>query len=454
MRLQVISRSKREYQRDTNGDVERVFRSLAPELRPMEQAKEVTRAKQGVKLERMFAKPFMGAMGGHREGVTAMRGSGKRLAHLVTGDAEGVIRLWDVAYKRTIQKFSGHRGAIRGLSIDSEGEFLVSCGDDCTVRLWQVPSMELGESGEGEADTEPISIFQGKNSFRAVDFRRSSPLFATAGAQVDVWDRNRSEAIKSFSWGTDSVYSVRFNPAEPDVFATTASDRSIALYDLRMEAPLRKLVMQTRLNQVAWNPREAFNFTAASEDSNCYSYDMRKLKTATCVHKDHVSAVMDLDYSPTGREFVTGSYDRSVRIFAYNGGHSREVYHTKRMQRVFCVNFSGDGTYVTSGSDDTNIRLWKANASEQLGVILPRERQKHAYLAALKERYKNLPEIKSIDRHRHLPQALFKAGKLRQQVAESERRKEMHRKAHSKPTNEGPKGKNTMRRKRVVTELE
>jgi hypothetical protein len=42
---------------------------------------------------------------------------------------------------------------------------------------------------------------------------------------------------------------------------------------------------------------------------------------------------MDVDYSPTGREFVAGSYDRSVRVFAYNGGRSREVYHTKRMQR-------------------------------------------------------------------------------------------------------------------------
>lgn len=34
---------------------------------------------------------------------------------------------------------------------------------------------------------------------------------------------------------------------------------------------------------------------------------------------------MDVDYSPTGREFVAGSYDRSVRIFGFNAGHSREV---------------------------------------------------------------------------------------------------------------------------------
>lgn len=34
---------------------------------------------------------------------------------------------------------------------------------------------------------------------------------------------------------------------------------------------------------------------------------------------------MDVDYSPTGREFVAGGYDRSVRIFNFNAGHSREV---------------------------------------------------------------------------------------------------------------------------------
>ena len=41
--------------------------------------------------------------------------------------------------------------------------------------------------------------------------------------------------------------------------------------------------------------------------------------------QDFTSAVMDVDYSPTGREFVAGSYDRSLRIFGHTGGRSREV---------------------------------------------------------------------------------------------------------------------------------
>lgn len=39
------------------------------------------------------------------------------------------------------------------------------------------------------------------------------------------------------------------------------------------------------------------------------------------------------------------------------------------LRRVFCVKFSCDASYVISGSDDTNLRLWKAKASEQLGVV-------------------------------------------------------------------------------------
>jgi WD repeat and SOF domain-containing protein 1 len=36
---------------------------------------------------------------------------------------------------------------------------------------------------------------------------------------------------------------------------------------------------------------------------------------------------MDLDYAPTGTEFVTGSYDRTIRMFRSDEGKSREVYH-------------------------------------------------------------------------------------------------------------------------------
>ena len=38
-----------------------------------------------------------------------------------------------------------------------------------------------------------------------------------------------------------------------------------------------------------------------------------------------------------------------------------------------------DSKYIFSGSDETNIRAWKANASEKLGILSDREKTKNLY---------------------------------------------------------------------------
>ena len=70
-----------------------------------------------------------------------------------------------------------------------------------------------------------------------------NPRTSTA-AQVGIWDHERSEPVTELSWGSDTVTSVRFNPAEADLLASAGSDRSIALYDLRSSTPIRKIIMQ------------------------------------------------------------------------------------------------------------------------------------------------------------------------------------------------------------------
>lgn len=91
---------------------------------------------------------------------------------------------------------------------------------------------------------------------------------------------------------------------------------------------------------------------------------MRKLDEPKMIHKDHLSAILDIDFAPTGKEFVAASFDKTIRIFPYNDGRSREVYHTKRMQQVNSVLYTNDAKYIVSGSEDTCLRIWKSNASE------------------------------------------------------------------------------------------
>lgn len=108
---------------------------------------------------------------------------------------------------------------------------------------------------------EPLETYHGKAAFNGVDNHYRSPIFAACGSKVDIYDMGRSEPIKTFEWGADTINSVRFNPIETDILASCSTDRALVLYDLRMQTPLAKLVMKLKLNSLAWNPMEAYVFT-------------------------------------------------------------------------------------------------------------------------------------------------------------------------------------------------
>ena len=151
-------------------------------------------------------------------------------------------------------------------------------------------------------------------------------------------------------------------------------------------------------NDLSWSPTFSTSILLASEDHNLYTFDIRRLNTPTQIYKAHVSAVTSCDWSPTGTEFVSGGWDRTLRIWQDGHGTHPEVYHTKRMQRVLTTAFTADARFVLSGSDDGNVRVWKANASEKLGIVTARERSAIEYRNALKERWKMDAEIGKVQR--------------------------------------------------------
>eukprot|EP00128_Syssomonas_multiformis_P011557 Colp12_sorted_trinity150504_noHs@6414 len=452
MKIKVISRSEDTTSRERITDLHRIQRNPDPVLHPFERAREYTRALNATKLERVFAKPFVGALSGHSDGVYSLAKHPHRLNCLLSGACDGEVRIWNLSNKETNYSINAHRGFVRGVCVSPLGDYFITVGEDKTVKQWKLfVDHEIEDDGEVNVEKdEPITTYLGKAVYTGVDHHWKNHIYATSGAMVDIWDEHRSEPIRSFNWGVETVNSVKFNPIETSVLASTAADRNIALYDLRAGSALRKVVLAMRCNAVAWNPMEAFNFTAASEDNNLYTFDMRKLDRALNVHKDHVSAVLDIDYAPTGKEFVTGAYDRSLRIYGVDQGHSREVYYGKRMQRIFCVKWSQDNKYVMSGSDETNIRLWKARAAEKIATLAPRERAAFEYNEKLKERFKYHPEIKRIARHRHLPKAIYKAKQLKTTVEQAEKVREDNKRRHSAP---GTVPFKKERSKQVVTVL-
>ena len=97
------------------------------------------------------------------------------------------------------------------------------------------------------------------------------------------------------------------------------------------------------------------------------------------------------------------------------------------MQKVFTVNYTSDNNYVLSGSDDFNIRLWKARASEKIGQLSSREESAVRYRHALIQKYKNLPEVKKVHSARRVPGRIKKMTATAQVQKESRDRKQANR---------------------------
>lgn len=436
MKIKTISRSADDYVPVSNTQSARQPRNLDPDLHPFERAREYTRALNATKLDRMFAAPFLAQLGdGHADGVYALATDRRRLGSVASGSGDGIVKTWDLGSHEEQWTVRAHDGIVRGLCYTPSSR-LLSCSSDGTIKLWDLPS------------STPAQTFTSASGggLMSIDHCYDDQKFVTAGSRLEVWSTERSRPLSSLGWGADNLSSVRCNLVETSLCASTGNDRSIVIYDLRTNSPVQKLVTTLNNNALAWNPMEAYVFASASEDHNAYLYDMRNLKRALNVLQDHVAAVLDVDFSPTGQELVTGSYDRTVRLFNATQGHSRDVYHTKRMQRVFSVRFSLDSKYVLSGSDDGNVRLWRAVANARSGVKSARQRMKLEYDQALTQRYRHMPEIRRINAARRVPKAVKVARNIKREEIEAAKRRHLNFVKNSK----GREGFQPEREKHIV----
>jgi len=278
-------------------------------------------------MERMFAAPFICQLGkGHVDGVYKMAKDPNSLERFASASGDGVVKVWDLTSQEEIWNAQAHENIVKGLCWTRDNR-LLSCGTDRTVKLYDPYNTPAG--------SRPIDTWLGAGAFTSISHHRSQSSFAVSSSKISVYDLSRpsSTPIQTLSWPTsiDTISAISFNQTETSVLASTANDRSVVLYDLRTSSPLHKTVLRLASNAISWNPMEAFNFAVANEDHNIYIFDMRKMDRALNVLRDHVAAVMDVEFSPTGEELVSASYDRSIRLWNRAQGHSRDIYHTKRM---------------------------------------------------------------------------------------------------------------------------
>jgi WD repeat and SOF domain-containing protein 1 len=153
--VKVITHSAATVGRERRQDLPKMPLNRDPVLHPFERPREVVRAVNAVKVERLLARPFLGALEGHRDGVYCLARHAREGTALVTGAGDGSVRLWDVsratekgtgAKSCTWKNDSAHAKFVRGvvfLGASEPSTRFLTCSDDQTVKLWDTSAQVM-----------------------------------------------------------------------------------------------------------------------------------------------------------------------------------------------------------------------------------------------------------------------------------------------------------------------
>ena len=97
------------------------------------------------------------------------------------------------------------------------------------------------------------------------------------------------------------------------------------------------------------------------------TFDNTKIYPYNFIPTGHTASVNSVAFSPDGTKIVSGSWDKTIRIWDAETGVQIGNPLTGHTFGVNAVAFSPDGKKIVSGSPDGTIRIWDAETGVQIG---------------------------------------------------------------------------------------
>jgi WD40 repeat protein len=262
--------------------------------------------------------------------------------------ADRSVRSWSLA-TATVRgtRFSGHESWVTALVLTPDGKKLISGSWDGTVRVWDVET--------GKAD--PI-LESHKSKIYSVAVSRDGKRAASGGGngEVYLWDLESNSELAHLE-GHDEETEINGIAYTPDGkrVVTASADGEIRIWEVPSGKDLGKIT----------GPKEGFLALALTQDgkkalvacgSACILYDLESKKELLRL-AGHTGLVNTLAFSPDGSRILTGSADRTVRL--WDGGTGKELRKIEaHAGYVKAVQFTADGASAASVGYDHVNRLW------------------------------------------------------------------------------------------------
>jgi len=296
---------------------------------------------------------------------------------------------WDQSRGDELYTLEGHSNVVVSLVFAPDGKTLVSCSQDRTVKIWDVPSRQvvstlhcewpqsLGFSPDGRhlvvGDDEEVSVWDlGMRTKPIRNFTIEtlsstrisvSPVgtllaICTEGSsiragngRVTVWDYLRKEKRHEFpEAGPCAVFS-----PSGTLMATGAWNDRIQLWNLEDNTFIRSFKHAGEVISIAFTP-DGRTLASSNWEGDVDLWDVAAGRQITSL-RGHTARSWQVAFAPDGKTLFTASSDQTIRAWDLKTHLSKAVLRGHGSE-VWCLAFSTNGAALASGSKDDMIKLW------------------------------------------------------------------------------------------------
>ena len=313
------------------------------------------------------SKRLVAELAGHDEIVSAVcfAPDGRSLA---SGDERGICRTWRLQQDRwepdTVLK--SHSRAITKLAFIPQGR-LISASGDKTCAQWNLET--------GEEILSLVLKHPGWVNGLDVSNDGSQAITICDDGRIRLWSLEDAKLLRTIEPAKNVLFtSVDISPDGSLAAAACAAEASVQMWQLdtgeEITIDQRPWLKLGNRSGILWSakfaPQGGQLLTIGGNDAQLWDINSQQRVVRFTPHGTVASA----DISPDGKLLVTGSWDRSAKIWNVATGKAIRKLDGVHKQFINSVEFSPDGTLVLTASDDGTARFWRVDTGETVPPIL------------------------------------------------------------------------------------
>src|ERR1019366_6575618 len=198
-----------------------------------------------------------------------------------------------------------------------------------------------------------------------------SAHFAPVGKQIIsggkdgmllLWDADTGQMIRKFTQHPQEIRSAVFAPAGDQI--ASASGFTVRLYDVRGQEIRRFSGHSGTIKCLAFSP-DGKRLVTGSDDKSIRIWDVHGGREVLRLNR-HTAGITALAYLGETNRLLSASRDQTVRMWDLRSGLETEAFEA-HAGNLFDIAESADGTRLASAHFDTIIRLWDIESAREIG---------------------------------------------------------------------------------------